>query len=74
MKARNMLNDTVLEFDEATTPEWAVAYAYCEEHNLASALFASAHEQRFGEFFATLPAVQNNNYVQCGDWASQVTQ
>ena len=74
MKAFSLLNDAEYRFDENTTPEWAVAYAYCAENNLSSALFASAQDKRFPEFFATLPVTRGRQSIAVGDWAALVSK
>ena len=74
MKAFNLLNGAEYRFDESTTPEWAVAYAYCAENNLSSALFASARDGRFPEFFSTLPAARGRQSIAVGDWAALVSK
>ncbi len=70
MKARNVLTDIDFEFDKRTTPEWAVAYGYCEEHNRMSELFSAAQDGQFIEFAKTLPLVFGDFTVSCGDWVA----
>lgn len=70
MRAFNLLTDVELYFDELTTPEWAVAYGYCVDHGLTSALFASLADRRFPEFFKTLPVTRGARSIACGDWAT----
>lgn len=67
--AHNLTKDEQYQFDDATTPLWAVCYAYCEENNLMSALFASAQRGAFVEFSQTLPVAQGKFSIACGDWA-----
>ena len=67
--AHNLLNDTTVSFDDATTPLWAVCYAYCEENNLMSALFGAAQHNKFLEFAKTLPVVEGAQSIACGNWA-----
>lgn len=70
----SIITDEAYEFDSKTTPEWALAYAYCTNKNLASALFASAHEKRFFEFFKTLPVERGKKTMLLGDWAVVVSK
>jgi hypothetical protein len=72
MKTFNLANDQEYTFDDATTPEWAVAYGYCSEHNLMSALFASAQDGCLEEFFAKLPTIRGKKSISCGDWAALI--
>lgn len=66
----NLNNDAQYEFDDATTPLWAVCYAYCTDSNQLSALFASAQKNKFLEFAKTLPVTVGQRSVACGDWAA----
>ena len=69
IKAFSLTSNVEYEFDDATTPEWAVAYAYCEENGLLSALFSATQRLRTEEFFTTLPIMRGAVSVACGDWA-----
>lgn len=73
MKAFNLLTNEEHHFDEHTTPEWACAYGYCEEHCLMSALFAAAQDMRLEEFYKTLPFTYGARSLACGDWAAART-
>jgi hypothetical protein len=68
--AFNLTRDQSVSFDEATTPLWAVCYAYCEENNRMSALFASAQDNKFLDFAKTLPVTVGKRSITCGDWAA----
>lgn len=71
--AVNLETWEIHHFDEKTTPEWAVAYGYCEQNNLMSALFSAAQDMRLAEFFKTLPLTSFERKTgfgaYCGDWA-----
>ena len=69
----NLLNDAEYIFDACTVPEYAVAYAYCAEHNLMSAFYNAVHENTLTEFFTkySLPFVRARHSVACGDWVAK---
>ena len=69
IKVFNLATGDEMSFDCKTTPMWAVAYAYCEEHNLMSGLFRSAQENTFRQFVKRLPFTRGQNSLACGDWA-----
>jgi hypothetical protein len=70
MRAFHLTQNVEHIFDENTAPEWAVAYGYCEENNLMSALFAAAHGMRLLAFYKTLPFTYGQKSIACGDWAA----
>jgi len=72
MKAFNLHTNQEIHFDASTTPEWAVAYGYCAENNLMSALFKSAQDKKFPEFLKTLPTTRGQVSIACGDWAASL--
>ena len=71
IKVFNLLTDETLHFDDDVKygPEWAVAYAWCEEHNYMSLLFSHFHDGTFAEFFKTLPVTRGKQSIACGDFA-----
>ena len=71
MYAFNALTDQEVIFDDNTAAEYAVAYAYCEEHNLMSALFCHCHALTLPEFYKTLPMMYGRRSVGCGDWMAK---
>lgn len=68
-KAINVLTDEEYSFDENTTPEWAVAYAYCAENNLLSWLFGMAQGLKAVEAYKAIGVRVGRRTVGCGDWA-----
>ena len=70
MKTFNLTTNQEIHFDASTTPEWAVAYGYCEERNLMSALFKSAQDKKFPEFLETLPITRGQRSIACGEWVA----
>lgn len=66
----NLNSDTVYQFDDATTPLWAVCYAYCADNDQLHELFVSAHNNTFLEFSKTLPVTVGQCSIACGDWAA----
>ena len=47
-----------------------MAYGYCEDNHLMSALFSAAQDLRLAEFFKGLPFTYGRHSVACGDWAA----
>ena len=70
MYAFSVITGEELHFDDKTTPEYAAAYGYCEQHNLISALFAAVHDKRFGVFFESLNPTYGKHSVCVGDWVA----
>ena len=71
-KAISLISDSEMTFDSDTTPEWALAYAYCEETNRLSWLFHSCREND-GEW-QKLPFQYGKHSVNLGDWAASLPQ
>lgn len=69
MYAINLATGAEVHFDKATTPEWAVAYGFCEENSKLSWLFHSCREND-GEW-QKLPFVYGKTSVSLGDWAAK---
>ena len=67
----NALTDQEVIFDDRTSPEYAVAYAYCEENNLMSTLLYHCHALTLPEFYKTLPMIYGKQSVGCGDWMAK---
>ena len=67
----NALTGDEVHFDDNTVAEYAVAYAWCEEHNLMSALFYHCHALTLPEFYKTLPMIYGKQSVGCGDWMAK---
>lgn len=67
----NALTDEEVHFYDGTSPEYAVAYAYCEENHLMSALFYHCHALTLPEFYKTLPMIYGRKSVGCGDWMAK---
>ena len=63
MKVFNLTTNAEVTFINVT-PEWAVAYCYCEEHRMLSALFS-----RRETLYPTLPFTRGVRSIACGDWA-----
>lgn len=70
IEAFNLSNNDRIGFNDNTSPLWAVCYGYCEQHNLMSSLFASAHDGNFLDYSKTLPVSVGRDTVACGDWAT----
>ena len=68
MYAFNALTDDEVHFDDNTAAEYAVAYAWSEEHNLMSALFHHCRAGILPAFYTTLPMMYGRRSVACGDW------
>jgi hypothetical protein len=66
------LNDeaTGYTFSGNTSKLWAIAYCYCTNNNLTSALFTSQQDGKFEQFAETLPIVRGTRSIACGDWAT----
>ena len=69
-KAFNLLDNREVEFDKRTTPQWAVAYAYCEQENRLSWLFQSCLDND-GDW-QKLPFQYGKHSVALGDWAAKL--
>lgn len=69
IKVFNIASDETLYFDDDVGPEWAVAYAWCEDNNYMSALFSHLVRGSFPEFFKTLPVTRGKQSIACGDFA-----
>ena len=67
----NALTGDEVHFDDNTAAEYAVAYAWSEEHNLMSALFYHCHALTLPEFYKTLPMIYGKQSVGCGDWMAK---
>ena len=48
------------------------AYAYCEENNLMSALFAACQDDKTEYFYKTLPFTYGKQTVACGEWVTRM--
>lgn len=70
MRAINLINNKSFHFDKNTTPEWAVAYAYCAEKNMISWLFQET--QNNNDIYQKLPMIYGKKTVACGDWCSML--
>ena len=70
MKTFNLIDHRELHFDDATAPEWAVAYAYCEDHNMLSWLFSACHSKDMARAYGVLPFTRGKHSIACGDWAA----
>ena len=74
MKVYCFANDTSVEFDDITTPEYAVAYGYhVEQNNTASRFFQSVRDND-GWWQANTPFVRGKWSLGAGDWAVSVTK
>lgn len=60
------------EFDQYTFPDYAVAYAYCEENNLMSWFFKHAQDGTMDEVYVKLPFTRTKTIVACGDFATRL--
>lgn len=74
MKAMNLRTGAKVEFDRNTTATYAVAYGYCEDNGLLSALFQACHNNGVPAFLDTLPMHYGAVSVGCGDWAALVRE
>ena len=73
--AMNLATGEEMTFDRVTTPEYAVAYGYCQENNLLSWFFASVHdaaEQKRATplWREKLEFIYGQRSVACGNWAA----
>jgi hypothetical protein len=68
--------NSYMEFDEHTDRLYAVVYAYCEENNLMSALFAAIHDNKLHDFIAKhkLPVFYGARSICCGDFATKTLE
>lgn len=68
--ACNVLTRDLLEFNHRISPEWAVAYGYCQEHDRMAYLFAALDEHyNFCQHRVDLPIIHTGKHlVSCGDW------
>jgi hypothetical protein len=57
-----------LEFDATVHPDYAVAYAYCEDNQRLSELFAHRDDNKLPDLYARLPMTRGVRSVACGDW------
>ena len=69
IKTYNLKTDEVQEFDEETSPEWAVAFAYCEQNNRLSWLYRYQQKNELTKAYALLPMRTGPRSVACGDWS-----
>jgi len=71
MKAINFSTGQEITFDDATTPEYAVAYGYhVEQNNTASRFFASLQD-RDNWWESHTPFLYGKISVSAGDWAAR---
>jgi hypothetical protein len=74
MKVYSFAADTSIEFDKATTPEYAVAYAYhVEQSNTADRFFQSVQDND-GWWQENTPYIRGKWSLGAGDWAVSVTK
>ena len=62
-------HDQEYAFSLDVSPEWAVCYAYADEHNLLSLLFST--RQRGLDLEECFPLVYGKNSVSCGDYCAR---
>jgi hypothetical protein len=72
LKVFHATRNIQLEFDSTLSAEWGVAYAYCEENNRLSQLFAHRDDGKLDEMYAKLPMTRGKLSVACGDWMACV--
>ena len=70
--AYNFVTGEELTFDDATAPEWACAYGYCQEHNLISWLLTMCLSKDMARAYAELPFTFGTQSIACGDWAARI--
>jgi hypothetical protein len=70
VRVYNLATDIEYRFDKHTAPKWALAFSYCSEHNMMSALFAAAQDLKLPEFYKkNLKFEYGKVSIGCGDWA-----
>jgi hypothetical protein len=71
-KVFNLLTDVTYEFDEHTTKEYALAYAYADEHGLMDALFYSCQNNTLDSFYKMLPVkfTYGEKSIGLDNWAT----
>lgn len=72
VKVFHAIRNIELHFDASVGAEWGVAYAYCEENNRMSQLFAHRDAGTLPELYAKLPMTYGKLSVACGDWMACV--
>ena len=71
MKAINLSTGQELQFDDATTPEYAAAYGYhVEQNNTASKFFDSVHS-RDNWWQTNTPFLYGKISLSAGDWCAR---
>lgn len=63
--------DEEYSFSPDVSPEWAVCYAYADNHNLLSLLFAT--RERGQDLEDVFPLVYGRHSVACGDYVAMRT-
>jgi hypothetical protein len=68
IKVFHAITDVEMQFDATVSAEYAVAFAYCEENNRLSELYAHRDDARLPAMYAKLPMMRGKQSVGCGDW------
>lgn len=68
---RTATPEPAFEFDHLTVPEYAVAYAYCEEMGKLSWLFGHVNANTVHLALKELPVITTATIVACGDFAAR---
>lgn len=72
LKVFHATRNIQMEFDSTLSAEWGVAYAYCEENNRLSQLYAHRDDGTLDELYAKLPMTRGKLSIACGDWMACV--
>jgi len=70
IRAFNLASDQIMEFDNETTPEWSVRYAWADENQMLSCLLGFRQDNRQDLIDRVFPIVEGNISVSLGDWCS----
>lgn len=69
MRVENIVTSEILEFDDNTSPEYALFYAQCvENEHLASWFFNMVHDNKLAEVKKKIKLYYGELTISSGDW------
>ena len=76
MLAMNIKTNRVIEFTSDVSPQYAVAYGYCEDEGRLNVFHEAMRlpQPEHDRYFDYLGVMTGSLVVSCGDWRSEVEQ
>lgn len=74
VKVFHGVSEARMEFSPGAAAEYAVAYAYCDEHHRLPELNSHRDNGNLPELYAKLPMQYGHRSVACGDWMAACLQ